>query len=60
MVSWVVMVITSLKYVTTCLQNKFLNSFKSTVNKHLLTAEALEPNDKDWNNSNFVDLYIRL
>ena len=47
-----------IKYVTTCLQDKFLNSFKSTVNKHLLTAQALEPKNKDWNNSNFVLLEI--
>ena len=43
-----------IKYFTTCIQNKLLNSFTSTVNKHLLTAQALEPNDKDWNDSNFV------
>ena len=48
-----------IKYVTTCLlEDKFLNSFKSTVNKYLLTAQAQEPKNKDWNNSNFVLLEI--
>ena len=47
-----------IKYVTTCLQDKFLNSFKSTVNKHVLTAQAHKPDDKDWDNSNFVLLEI--
>ena len=48
------MVNKEIKYITTSLQDKFLNSFKSTVTKHLLDTQALEPNDQEWNKINFA------
>ena len=43
-----------IKYVTTSLQDKFANSFKSTVTKYLLDLQAQEQNDKNWNEINFA------
>ncbi len=36
------------------LQNKFMNPFKSNVNKHLLINQKLEIESVTWNNANFV------
>ena len=43
-----------IKHVTTSLQDKFANSFKSTVTKYLLDLQAQEQNDKNWNKINFA------
>ena len=42
------------KYMATNLQEKFTNSFKSTVNKYLLDMQAREQSDQNWNRVNFI------
>ena len=42
------------KYMATSLQEKFTNSFKSTVNKYLLDMQAREQSDQNWNKVNFI------
>jgi hypothetical protein len=42
------------KYVTTSLQDKFTNSFKSSVTKYLFDLQAREQIDPNWNKLNFA------
>ena len=42
------------KYIVTNLQDKFTNSFKSTVNKYLLDIQAREESEQNWIKANFV------
>ena len=42
------------KYMATNLQDKFTNSFKSTVNKYLLEIQAREQSEQNWTKVNFV------
>ena len=42
------------KYIVTNLQDKFTNSFKSTVNKYLLDMQAREESEQNWIKANFV------
>ena len=42
------------KYTATNLQDKFTNSFKSTVNKYLLEIQAREQSEQNWTKVNFV------
>ena len=42
------------KYVTTSLQDKFTNPFKSSVTRYLLDLQAREQTDPNWNKINFA------
>ena len=42
------------KFVTTNLQDKFTNSFKTTVTRYLLDLQARDQTDPNWNKINFA------